>query len=101
MIVPKKISFPKHQNKAKFKKLDDSKVFSSHFSDLRTSGASTTSVASKTFIVLFLKKNTDPGVIPGTESTNTFCRMYHQKSKFSLTLAPFLSETVTFSKTIR
>ena len=36
------ILFSKHQNKAEFKNLDDFKVFSSDFPDLRTSAASMT-----------------------------------------------------------
>ena len=42
----KLIFFSKHQNKAEFKKMDDSKVLSSDFPDLRTSAASMTSTAS-------------------------------------------------------
>jgi hypothetical protein len=59
----KKIFFPKYQNKAEFKNLDDSKVLSSNFPDLRTSAASvtstasTTSVASMTFTASFHQKN--------------------------------------------
>jgi hypothetical protein len=38
--------FSKHQNKVKFKNLDDSLDFSSDFSGLRTSAVSMTSIAS-------------------------------------------------------
>jgi hypothetical protein len=58
----KKLFFPKHQNKAEFKNLDDSEVLSSDLQDLRTSAASvtsaasTTSVASMTFAASFHQK---------------------------------------------
>ena len=42
--------FSKHQNKAEFKNLDDSKFLSSDFPDLRTSAASMTSIATTTSI---------------------------------------------------
>ena len=100
----KKIFFLKHQNKAEFKNLDDFEVLSSDFPDLRTSAASvtsaasTTSVASMTLTASFHQKNTDPD---GCSSLALkwpilvpFYRMYHQKSNFSLILAPFLSEAV-------
>ena len=56
-------NFSKHQNKAEFKNLDDSKVLSSDFPDLRTSAASmtstasTTSMASMTFTASFHQKH--------------------------------------------
>ena len=59
----KSIFFSKHQNKAEFKNLDDSKVLSSDFPDLRTSAASmtstasTTSMASMTFTASFHQKH--------------------------------------------
>jgi hypothetical protein len=40
--------FSKHENKAEFKYLDDSKVLSNDFPGLKTSAASMTSVASMT-----------------------------------------------------
>ena len=46
----KKKMFSKHQNKAEFKNLDDSKVLSSDFPDLRTSAASMTSTSSTIFM---------------------------------------------------
>ena len=55
--------FSKHQNKAEFKNLDDSKVLSRNFLDLRpsavsmTSEASTTSMASMTSTASFHQKN--------------------------------------------
>ena len=55
--------FSKHQNKAEFKNLDDSKVLSSDFPDFRTSAASmtstasTTSMASMTFTASFHQKH--------------------------------------------
>ena len=55
-------NFSKHQNKAKFKNLDDSKVPSRNFPNLRTSAAlmtstaSTTSMASMTLTALFHEK---------------------------------------------
>ena len=55
--------FSKHQNKAEFKNLDDSKVLSRNFPDLRTSAASmtstasTTSMASMTFTASFHQKH--------------------------------------------
>ena len=59
----KSIFFSKHQNKAEFKNLDDSKVLSRNFSDPRTSAASmtyttasTTSMASMTFTASFHQK---------------------------------------------
>jgi hypothetical protein len=48
--------FSKYQNKAEFKNLDDSEVFSSDFSGLRTSSASVTSLASTAFKTLFSPK---------------------------------------------
>jgi hypothetical protein len=51
--------FTKHQNEAKFKNLDDSRVFSSNFPGLRISAASmtsTASVASMTSTASFHKK---------------------------------------------
>ena len=57
------MDFPKHQNKAEFKNLDDSEVLSSDFPDLRTSAASmtstasTTSMASMTFTASFHQKH--------------------------------------------
>jgi hypothetical protein len=59
----KKYLFSKHQNKAKFRNLDDSAVISSDFSGLRTFAASmtsttsTTSVASMTSTASFHQKN--------------------------------------------
>jgi hypothetical protein len=59
----KSIFFSKHQNKAEFKNLDDSKVLSSGFPDLRTSAASMTStvsitsIASMTFTASFHQKH--------------------------------------------
>ena len=59
----KPIFFSKHQNKAEFKNLDDSKVLSRNFPDLRTSTASmtstasTTSMASMTFTASFHQKH--------------------------------------------
>ena len=55
--------FSKHQNKAEFKNLDDSKVLSRNFPSLRasaasmTSAASTTSMASMTFTASFHLKH--------------------------------------------
>ena len=46
MILPKKLFFSKHKNKAEFKCLDDSEVLSSGFPGLKTSAASMTSAAS-------------------------------------------------------
>ena len=46
MIQTNSIFFSKHQNKAKFKNLDDSRVLSSNFPGLRISAASMTSTAS-------------------------------------------------------
>ena len=46
MIISEKYNSSKNQYKAEFKNLDDSKVFSSDFSGLRTSTASVTSTAS-------------------------------------------------------
>jgi hypothetical protein len=48
MILPKINIFSKHQNKAKFKNLDDFEVPSCDFPGLRTSAASMTSTASTT-----------------------------------------------------
>jgi hypothetical protein len=48
MILPQNIIFSKHQNKAKFKNLDDSEVSNCDFPGLRTSAASMTSTASTT-----------------------------------------------------
>ena len=65
MIQTKIIFFSKHQSKAEFKNLDDSKVLSSDFPGLRTSvasmtsTASTTSMASMTSTASFHQKNTD------------------------------------------
>ena len=62
MILPF-FSLSKHQNKAEFKKLYGSEVFSSDFPGLKTyavsmvSTASTTSVASMTFTASFHQKN--------------------------------------------
>ena len=59
----KSIYFSKHQNKAEYKNLDDSKVLCSDFSDLKTSAASmtstasTTSMASMTFTASFCQKH--------------------------------------------
>ena len=59
----KKKIFSKHQNKAEFKNLDDSKVISRNFPYLRTSAASmtstasTTSMASMTFTASFHQKH--------------------------------------------
>ena len=59
----KKLCFSKHQNKAEFKSLDDSRVLSDDFPGLRvsaasmTSTASTTSMASITFTTSFHQKN--------------------------------------------
>jgi hypothetical protein len=47
MILTTKNIFSKHQNKAKFKNLDDSEVPSSDFPGLRTSAASMTSTTTK------------------------------------------------------
>ena len=47
MNLPNQI-FLKHQNEAEFKNLDDSKVPSRNFPNLRTSAASMTSTASTT-----------------------------------------------------
>jgi hypothetical protein len=46
MILPPKIVFSKHQNKAEFNTLDESEVPSCNFSGLRTSAALMTSTAS-------------------------------------------------------
>jgi hypothetical protein len=59
----KKYLFPKHQNKAKSRNLDDSAVISSDFPGFRTfatsmtSTASTASVASMTLTASFHQKN--------------------------------------------
>ena len=45
-MIPLKKWLSKHQNKAKFKNLDDSRVPSSNFPGLRISAASITSAAS-------------------------------------------------------
>jgi hypothetical protein len=58
----KKRWFSKHQNKAKFKNLDDSRVISGDFPGLRisvSSMTSTASVASMTLTASFYKKNTE------------------------------------------
>ena len=47
-----KTFFSKHENKAEFKCLDDSKVLSSDFLGLKTSATSTTSVASMASMTL-------------------------------------------------
>ena len=49
MILQKKL-FLKHQNKAEFKNLDDSRVLSDDFAGLKVSEASMTSTASTTFV---------------------------------------------------
>ena len=49
--------FSKHKNKAEFKCLDDSEVLSSDFPGLKTSAASTTSVASMTSTASFHQNN--------------------------------------------
>ena len=46
MILPQKTFFQNIKNKAEYKCLDDSEVFSSDFPGLKTSAASMTSVAS-------------------------------------------------------
>ena len=46
MILPQKIIFSKHQNRAEFKNLDNSEVLSCDFPGLRTSAASISSTAS-------------------------------------------------------
>ena len=74
----KKHFFPKYQNKAEFKNLDDYEVLNRYFPGLRTSAvsmtstASTTSMASMTFTASFHQKNTDSDglIIPGTQMTN-------------------------------
>ena len=81
----------KHQNKAEFKNLDDAKVLSSDFPDLRTSSASmtstasTTSMASMTSTASFRQKHYYLRWLdhPDTKMTNTgpfLCN--HQKSNF-------------------
>jgi hypothetical protein len=50
MILPPKIIFSKHQNKAEFKNLNDSEVLSCDFPGLKTSTASITSTPSTTSI---------------------------------------------------
>ena len=50
MNLPQNIIFSKHQNKAKFKNLDDSEALISDFSGFRASAASMTSSASATSI---------------------------------------------------
>ena len=73
-----------------------SEVLSSNFEDLAasvTSTASTTLMASMTFT--FIKKNI---LMVGSSLASKwpilvpFCRLFHQKSNFSLILAPFRSE---------
>ena len=109
MTLQKKIFFPKHQNKAEFKYLDDSEVLNSDFPDLRTSAASvtsaasTTSVASMTFTPHSIKNKililmVGSSLAPKWPILVPFYRMYHQKSNFSLILAPFLSEAVEASR---
>jgi hypothetical protein len=83
----KTIFFQNIKIKAEFKNLDDSQVLSSDFPDLRTSAASTTSMASITFTVSFRqKKITDPDswIIPGTKVTNSgpFLRNGSSKIQF-------------------
>ena len=56
MILPQKIIFSKHQNKAEFKNLDDSEVLSIDFSGVRTSAASLISLASTASKTLFHQK---------------------------------------------
>ena len=55
MNLPKEY-FSKHQNKTEFKNLDDSELLSSDFPFLKTTAASTTSVASMTSTASFHKK---------------------------------------------
>ena len=61
----------KHQNKAEFKNLDDFEVPSCDFPGLRTSAASTTSMASMTLTASFHQKIADPDskIILGTKLT--------------------------------
>ena len=73
--TPKNI-FSKHQNKAEFKKLDDSKVLIRNFPDPKTSAASMTSTPPWPQWPLqphFIKNITDCDgwIIPGTTMTNT------------------------------
>jgi hypothetical protein len=77
-MLPPKNFFSNYQNKAEFKNLDDSEVFSSDFSSLRNfcchidliSLASATSVVSAASTVLFLQKNFLILIIPDTKMTN-------------------------------
>ena len=108
MILSKNYLSLKHQWKAEFKNLDDSEVLSSDFPDLRTSAASVTStastasVASMTFTASFHQKililMVGSSLVPKWPIQVPFCRMYHQKSKFSLILATFLSEAAEASQ---
>ena len=75
-MIPLKKWFSKHQNKAKFKNLDDSRVLSSNFPGLRISAASmtsTASVASMTWTASFHQFFIQPDgwIIPSTQMTNT------------------------------
>ena len=100
------IFLSKQKNKAEFKCLDDSEVLSSDFPDLRASAASVTStasmalVASVTFTAIkkILILIVGSSLAPKWPIQVPFCRMYHQKSTFSLILAPFLSEAAEASQ---
>ena len=90
MNLPNQYLNKQHQNKAEFKNVDDSKVLSIDFSDLRTSAASMTSVASTasmasmTSIASFQqKKTTDPDglIISSTQLTNTSPFLWNGSSK--------------------
>ena len=72
-MIPLKKWFSKHENKAEFKKLDDSRVLSSDFPGLRISTvsmASTASVASMTSTASFHKTNPQfyVSINPGTKN---------------------------------
>ena len=85
----KTFCFSKHQSKAKFKNLDDTKVLSCDFPGLKaaatsmTSTASTTSVASMTSTASFCHKIADPDgwIIPSTQMTNTSPFLWNGSSK--------------------
>ena len=92
----------KHRNKAQFKNLDDSKVLSRHFSDLRTSAASTASMASMTFTASFQQTKilivmVGSSLAPLWPIQVPFWGMDHQKSNVLLILPLFLLEAVEAS----
>ena len=104
----KKLFFSKHQNKAEFKNLDDSEVFSSDFSSLRNlcshidliglcnlSGLNSlySPISSKNFLILMVRSS----LAPKSPIWIPFCGMDHEKSTFYWYLRPCLSEAVEAS----